>query len=91
MGTFTFVINICYLVELMDAADSLQVLVVLCCSWAADVSRAFSPGDTGFVDGEDHPVYYTQGKELSYGALAAHLITVSDWTQLTEPDQVRLI
>lgn len=52
--------------ELMDAAGSLQVLVVLCCGWAADVSRAFSPGDTGFVDGEDHPVYYTQGKELSF-------------------------
>lgn len=52
------------LVELMDAASSLQVLVVLCYCWAADVSRAFSPGDTGFVDGEDHPVYYTQGKEL---------------------------
>lgn len=51
--------------ELKDAAGSLQVLAVLCCCWAVDFSRAFSPGDTGFVDGEDHPVYYTQGKELS--------------------------
>lgn len=49
--------------ELIDAACSLQILVVLCCCWAADVSIAFSPGDTGFVDGEDHPVYYTQGRD----------------------------
>ncbi|XP_075900011.1 autotaxin-like [Nelusetta ayraudi] len=42
----------------MTAAN--LVLVVLCCCWAAHVSRAFSPGDTGFVDGEDHPVFYTQ-------------------------------
>lgn len=35
------------------------------CLWGTHVSRAFSPGDTGFVDGEDQPVYYTQGNRMT--------------------------